>query len=53
MAESGIQSGVDLSRLRSAGYDAFLIGEWLMKAENPGEALAKLMEEAKAANMGG
>jgi len=53
VAESGIQSGVDLSRLRSAGYDAFLIGEWLMKAENPGEALAKLMEEAKAANMGG
>lgn len=53
VAESGIQSGADLSRLRSAGYDAFLIGEWLMKAENPGEALAKLMEEAKAANMGG
>jgi len=49
VAESGIQSGADLGRLRSAGYDAFLIGEWLMRAENPGEALAKLMEEAKIA----
>jgi indole-3-glycerol phosphate synthase len=47
VAESGIQSGADLARLRSAGYEAFLIGEWLMKAERPGEALAKLMEEAE------
>jgi len=47
VAESGIQSGADLARLRSAGYEAFLIGEWLMKAEHPGAALAKLMEEAK------
>jgi indole-3-glycerol phosphate synthase len=47
VAESGIHSGADLARLRSAGYEAFLIGEWLMTAEHPGEALAKLMEEAK------
>jgi len=47
VAESGIQSGTDIARLRSAGYEAFLIGESLMKAERPGEALAKLMEEAK------
>ena len=47
VAESGIRSGADIARLRSAGYDAFLIGERLMKAERPGEALAKLMEEAK------
>ena len=47
VAESGIQSGADLARLRSAGYEAFLIGESLMKAEHPGEALAKLMEEAR------
>lgn len=47
VAESGIQSGADLARLRSAGYEAFLIGEALMKAEQPGEALAKLMEEAR------
>ena len=47
VAESGIQSGADLARLRSAGYEAFLIGESLMKAKSPGEALTKLMEEAK------
>src|ERR1017187_2326701 len=47
VAESGIQSGTDIAGLRSAGYDAFLIGESLMKAEHPGEALAKLMEEAR------
>jgi indole-3-glycerol phosphate synthase len=47
VAESGIQSGTELARLRSAGYEAFLIGESLMKEERPGEALAKLIEEAK------
>src|ERR1700686_2821830 len=47
VAESGIQSGADLAPLRSAGYEAFLIGESLMKEERPGEALARLMEEAK------
>ena len=47
VAESGIGSGANIARLRSAGYDAFLIGECLMKAERPGDALAKLMEEAR------
>jgi indole-3-glycerol phosphate synthase len=47
VAESGIQSGADVARLRSAGYEAFLIGESLMKAERPGEALTKLIEDAK------
>ncbi len=47
VAESGIRSGAELARLRSAGYEAFLIGESLMRAERPGEALAKLMDEAK------
>ena len=46
VAESGIHSGAEIARLRSVGYEAFLIGESLMKAEHPGEALAKLMEEA-------
>jgi indole-3-glycerol phosphate synthase len=46
VAESGIQSGADVASLRAAGYEAFLIGESLMKADRPGEALAKLMEEA-------
>ena len=35
VAESGIDSGADISRLRAAGYQAFLIGESLMKAESP------------------
>jgi indole-3-glycerol phosphate synthase len=45
VAESGIQSGADLIQLRSAGYDAFLIGESLMRAEHPGQELKKLMEQ--------
>jgi len=47
VAESGIQSGADIARLRSAGYEAFLIGERLMKAGNPAAALANLMAEAR------
>jgi len=43
VAESGICSGQDLARLRAAGYDAFLVGEALMRAEGPGEALRELM----------
>jgi indole-3-glycerol phosphate synthase len=47
VAESGIHLGADVARLRGAGYDAFLIGESLMRAEHPGEALKILMEESK------
>jgi indole-3-glycerol phosphate synthase len=47
VAESGIHSGADVAQLRAAGYDAFLIGESLMRAEHPGEALKILLEEAK------
>jgi indole-3-glycerol phosphate synthase len=47
VAESGIENGRDIARLRAAGYDAFLIGETLMRAESPGEALKKLLAEAK------
>jgi indole-3-glycerol phosphate synthase len=48
VAESGIHSGADIARLRAAGYEAFLIGESLMKAERPGVAITNLLEEAKA-----
>jgi indole-3-glycerol phosphate synthase len=51
VAESGIQSGADLARLRSAGYEAFLVGEWLMKAERPGQALAKLINTAASCQL--
>jgi indole-3-glycerol phosphate synthase len=47
VAESGIESGTDIARLRSAGYDAFLIGESLMKAEHPGHTLKSLIADAK------
>ena len=46
VAESGIQSGNDIARLQAAGYHAFLIGESLMKAESPGDALRSLIAEA-------
>jgi indole-3-glycerol phosphate synthase len=46
VAESGIHSGAEVARLRAAGYDAFLIGESLMRAEHPDYALKSLMEEA-------
>jgi len=48
IAESGIAGGRDIARLRAAGYDGFLIGETLMKAESPGEALKMLLAEVKA-----
>jgi len=43
VAESGIHSADDVSRLRAAGYDAFLVGESLMRAERPGDALRELI----------
>jgi indole-3-glycerol phosphate synthase len=43
VAESGIGSGEDIARLRAAGYQAFLIGESLMRAERSGEALRELV----------
>jgi indole-3-glycerol phosphate synthase len=43
VAESGIASTEDVSRLRSAGFDALLIGESLMRQADPGVALAALL----------
>ena len=43
VSESGIHDGRDIARLRAAGYQAFLVGEHLMKAEDPAEALARLV----------
>jgi indole-3-glycerol phosphate synthase len=43
VAESGIHSAEDMARLRAAGYDAFLVGESLMRAASPGKALRELM----------
>ena len=47
VAESGIRSGEDIAGLRDAGYRAFLIGESLMRAERPGDALRELVASAE------
>jgi len=49
VAESGIESAADIARLRNAGFDAFLIGESLMRAPRPGEVLRVLL--GKPANV--
>ncbi len=48
VAESGIATADDLARLRAAGFDAFLIGESLMRQADPGSALAELLAGAAA-----
>jgi hypothetical protein len=45
VAESGISTAEDMARLRAAGFDAFLIGESLMRQADPGAALAKCWRE--------
>ena len=44
VCESGLRSHDDLIKLRSAGFDAFLIGEHLMLSPDPGAALAQLLK---------
>jgi indole-3-glycerol phosphate synthase len=39
ISESGLRTHEDLARLRAAGFDAFLIGEQLMKSASPAQAL--------------
>ena len=43
VAESGIRTAGDVTRLESAGYRAFLVGESLLRARDPGAALAELL----------
>jgi len=43
VAESGIYTQADMRQLSAAGYDAFLIGESLMRESKPGGALASLL----------
>jgi indole-3-glycerol phosphate synthase len=49
VSESGISTPEDLARLRAAGFDAFLIGESLMRQADPGAALRALLAEAVTA----
>jgi indole-3-glycerol phosphate synthase len=43
VAESGLRTNADLRELRTAGFDAFLIGEHLMQAPDPAAALFQLL----------
>jgi indole-3-glycerol phosphate synthase len=43
VCESGLRSHDDLTRLRAAGFDAFLIGEHLMLQPDPAAALRALL----------
>ncbi|HEY3136933.1 MAG TPA: indole-3-glycerol phosphate synthase TrpC [Blastocatellia bacterium] len=47
VSESGINTGADIRNLKPAGFNSFLVGEHLMRATEPGEALKQLTEEAE------
>jgi indole-3-glycerol phosphate synthase len=44
VAESGLRAAADLNAAREAGYSACLVGERLMTAAHPGEALRELID---------
>ncbi len=44
VAESGIRTPEEIASLRKAGYDAFLIGEALMRQPDPAATLALLLD---------
>ncbi len=46
VAESGIRDSEDIGRLLEAGYNAFLVGETLMREPDPAVALAQLIGKA-------
>ena len=48
VAESGVRTPEDVQRLRQIGADAALIGETLMRAEDPASALKALKQELPA-----
>ena len=53
VSESGIASADDIGRLYEFGYRGFLIGESLMRADEPGEALKKFTQWHKGAKENG
>lgn len=51
VAESGIGAAADIAKYRAAGYEAFLIGEALMRQPDPAVALATLLEREYSAEI--
>ncbi|MGL5234206.1 MAG: indole-3-glycerol phosphate synthase TrpC [Empedobacter falsenii] len=47
VAESGISDPKTVKELRQAGFQAFLIGENFMKADNPSQAFEQFVKESK------
>ena len=47
ISESGLNSAADLQRLYEAGYRGFLIGETLMRADDPAAALRNFRNDAR------
>ena len=47
VAESGIYNVEDFKFLKERGFDAFLMGEYFMKNENPGKAFENFLNEIK------
>lgn len=46
VSESGIHTAQDIAQVRACGVHAFLIGESLMRADDPGIQLAELLQDA-------
>jgi indole-3-glycerol phosphate synthase len=49
VTESGLFTAQDIARMRTAGFDAFLIGESLMRQPDPGAALEALLVQGTSA----
>lgn len=47
ISESGIRSPKEIRQLVDAGCDGFLVGESLMKKDDPGQALSELIQGAR------
>lgn len=45
VSESGLRNGADLRSLHAQGFDGFLVGETLMRAEHPAAALRALLDD--------
>lgn len=46
VAESGLKTSADVARMKAGGVDAVLVGEGLMRQQDPGQALKQLLEAA-------